>query len=68
MLGPKLGLMPPDASDSPAKNGLVTFCAFVMFGVIPLLSWVLAVGTDGWCSLRHQAHFEPSYLQYNAIL
>jgi VIT1/CCC1 family predicted Fe2+/Mn2+ transporter len=41
MMVEELGLMPPDENDSPAKNGLVTFAAFVIFGVIPLLPFVL---------------------------
>ena len=45
MMVEELGLMPPDESDSPAKNGLVTFLAFVFFGFIPLTSYVLAGAT-----------------------
>ena len=45
MMVEELGLMPPDESDSPAKNGLVTFGAFLMFGFIPLTSYVLAGAT-----------------------
>ena len=45
MMVEELGLMPPDESDSPAKNGLVTFLAFVLFGFIPLTSYVLAGAT-----------------------
>lgn len=37
MMVEELGLMPPDEDDSPAKNGMVTFAAFVFFGIIPLL-------------------------------
>ena len=36
---------PLDEDDSPAKNGLVTFLAFVIFGVIPLLPFVLGAAT-----------------------
>ena len=45
MMVEELGLMPPDDDDSPAKNGLVTFASFVIFGFIPLLSYVLAGAT-----------------------
>jgi VIT1/CCC1 family predicted Fe2+/Mn2+ transporter len=45
MMVEELGLMPPDESDSPAKNGMVTFVAFVVFGFIPLMSYVLAGAT-----------------------
>lgn len=33
----ELGLMPVDEEDSPAKAGLVMFCAFICFGLVPLL-------------------------------
>eukprot|EP00982_Pelagococcus_subviridis_P008218 30825-Pelagococcus_subviridis.AAC.4 len=42
MMVEELGLMPPDDGESPAKNGLVTFLAFVCFGFVPLTSYVLA--------------------------
>ena len=45
MMVEELGLMPPDNDDSPMKNGLVTFAAFVLFGFVPLLSYVLAGAT-----------------------
>lgn len=41
MMVEELGLMPPDPDDSPAKNGLVTFTAFVIFGTVPLLPYVI---------------------------
>jgi len=44
MLVQELGIMPPDESESPAKNGLVMFCSFVVFGLVPLLSY-LALST-----------------------
>jgi len=40
MMVEELGLLPPDETDSPAKNGLVTFTAFVVFGFIPLTPYV----------------------------
>eukprot|EP01137_Pigoraptor_chileana_P004138 Opistho-2@45450 len=40
MLVTELGLMPPDADDSPAKNGLVTFVAFLIFGLVPLIAYI----------------------------
>eukprot|EP00301_Raphidiophrys_heterophryoidea_P024102 c7715_g1_i1.p1 GENE.c7715_g1_i1~~c7715_g1_i1.p1 ORF type:complete len:301 (-),score=82.11 c7715_g1_i1:457-1272(-) len=39
MLVEELGLLPPDEDDSPAKKGFVTFLAFLIFGVIPLLTY-----------------------------
>jgi len=47
MLVEELGLMPPDEDDSPAKNGLVTFCAFAVFGFIPLLPYVFGRAIGG---------------------
>lgn len=40
MMVEELGLMPPDESDSPAKNGLVTFCSFALFGFVPVIPYV----------------------------
>jgi VIT1/CCC1 family predicted Fe2+/Mn2+ transporter len=45
MMVEELGLMPPDEDDQPWKNGVVTFVAFVLFGFIPLLSYVTANAT-----------------------
>ena len=36
----ELGLV--ELKESPLKNGLVTFCSFVMFGFIPLITYLLA--------------------------
>lgn len=36
----ELGLTPPDDDDSPVKNGLVTFIAFIICGVVPLLVYM----------------------------
>ncbi|EGD79411.1 vacuolar iron family transporter [Salpingoeca rosetta] len=41
MMVEELGLMPPDTSVSPARKGLVMFTAFVVFGLIPLLSYLV---------------------------
>jgi len=46
MMMEELGLMPVDADDSPMKNGLVTFVAFVVFGAIPMISYIASVGGD----------------------
>lgn len=40
MMVQELGIMPPDEDDSPLKNGLVMFGAFVVFGLVPLLSYL----------------------------
>lgn len=37
MMVQELGLMIPDESESPLKQGLVMFCSFFIFGLIPLL-------------------------------
>ena len=42
MMVEELGLMPPDEDDSPLKNGFITFGAFVTFGTVPLLPYVVA--------------------------
>jgi len=50
MMVEELGMMPPDATNAPAKGGLVTFGAFSIFGVVPLLPYVIsqiAVGFHG---------------------
>jgi VIT1/CCC1 family predicted Fe2+/Mn2+ transporter len=47
MLVEELGLMPPDETDSPAKNGLVTFVAFAMFGFVPLVPYVFGKAIGG---------------------
>lgn len=40
MMVTELGLMPPDEGDQPWKNGLVTFLAFLVFGFVPLVSYI----------------------------
>lgn len=37
----ELGFMPLDENEMPAKQGVVTFFAFILFGLVPLLSYVL---------------------------
>jgi len=46
MMVEELGLMPVDESDSPIKNGFVTFVSFVVFGCVPMISYIAAVGGD----------------------
>jgi len=41
MMVEELGMMPPSPDESPAKGGLVTFAAFVIFGLIPLIPYVI---------------------------
>lgn len=36
----ELGLMPPDEGDNPARQGLVMFTAFVLFGAVPLVGFL----------------------------
>lgn len=35
------GVLPPDAEDSPFKNGCVTFASFLAFGSTPLLTYLI---------------------------
>ncbi|EDQ91677.1 uncharacterized protein MONBRDRAFT_31124 [Monosiga brevicollis MX1] len=41
MLVQELGIMPPDEDESPFKNGVVMFLAFISFGLVPLLSYLM---------------------------
>ena len=41
MMVEELGLMPPDEEESSAKNGMVTFIAFSMFGFVPLMPYLI---------------------------
>eukprot|EP01006_Ploeotia_vitrea_P020268 TRINITY_DN52538_c0_g1_i1.p1 TRINITY_DN52538_c0_g1~~TRINITY_DN52538_c0_g1_i1.p1 ORF type:complete len:303 (-),score=152.47 TRINITY_DN52538_c0_g1_i1:95-910(-) len=40
MMVQELGLLCPDEDDNPAKEGLITFCSFLAFGSVPLLSYL----------------------------
>ena len=40
MMNEELELQVPDADDNPWKSGAITFSAFVVFGVVPLLGYV----------------------------
>lgn len=41
MMQMELNLKVPDEDDNPWKDGFVTFCAFVVFGTFPLLTYVI---------------------------
>jgi VIT1/CCC1 family predicted Fe2+/Mn2+ transporter len=41
MMVQELGQVVPDSSDSPVKNGLVTFISFMLFGFVPLLAYII---------------------------
>lgn len=41
MMVEELNLMPVDDEDSPLKGGIITFLSFMLFGVIPLLSYLV---------------------------
>jgi VIT1/CCC1 family predicted Fe2+/Mn2+ transporter len=41
MMVEELGMLPPSPDESPAKGGLVTFLSFLIFGIIPLLPYVI---------------------------
>lgn len=42
MMVVELGLMPPDDDSSPICNGLATFTSFIIFGSIPLISYLVS--------------------------
>ena len=46
----ELELQPPSGDEEPAKGGLVTLISFLLFGCIPLLSYVIfeAIEFDGY--------------------
>jgi VIT1/CCC1 family predicted Fe2+/Mn2+ transporter len=41
MMVEELNLMPIDEDDSPLMNGVVTFFSFMIFGAVPLLSYLV---------------------------
>eukprot|EP00026_Physarum_polycephalum_P013943 Phypoly_transcript_14404.p1 GENE.Phypoly_transcript_14404~~Phypoly_transcript_14404.p1 ORF type:complete len:276 (+),score=46.42 Phypoly_transcript_14404:99-926(+) len=53
MMVEELGLMPVDESDSPLKNGFVTFLSFLAFGCVPMISYIAAVGGDKSHKMNH---------------
>eukprot|EP00161_Ancyromonas_sigmoides_P018477 TRINITY_DN5110_c0_g1_i1.p1 TRINITY_DN5110_c0_g1~~TRINITY_DN5110_c0_g1_i1.p1 ORF type:complete len:280 (+),score=100.77 TRINITY_DN5110_c0_g1_i1:59-898(+) len=46
MMVEELNLMPLDESESPVKNGMVTFASFVVFGLIPLVAYLVTAETS----------------------
>jgi VIT1/CCC1 family predicted Fe2+/Mn2+ transporter len=58
MMVDELGIQPPDLSEKPWKNGLVTFASFCLFGSVPLLSYVVAVANPN----RPNAGFDPTFM------
>jgi len=46
MMVEELGLMPVDPADSPMKNGLVTLGSFLIFGCVPMVSYVVAIAIN----------------------
>jgi len=50
MMVEELGVMSPDPDDSPAKHGCVTFVSFVIYGLVPLIPFMIgtAVETPFW--------------------
>ncbi|KAG6729797.1 hypothetical protein I3842_01G050100 [Carya illinoinensis] len=40
---PQNGMLPPDQADKPWKHGLVTFVAFLLFGSVPLLFFIVLI-------------------------
>lgn len=41
MMTEELGLQVPDEDESPAKEGLITFTSFLVFGFVPLLGYII---------------------------
>lgn len=37
------GVLPPDQSEKPWKNGLITFTAFLVFGCAPILAFIILI-------------------------
>lgn len=37
------GMLPPDQSEKPWKNGLITFTAFIIFGCAPILAFIILI-------------------------
>lgn len=73
MMVVELELMPPDPDANPRKNGIVTFCSFLLFGSLPLIVFIFgnniiwsscaaitALGILGW--------IRASFTQGNRLL
>merc|ERR1712070_807388 len=58
MMVQELGIMPPDPSDSPMKNGIITFAAFLFVGSIPLVAYLIF----------HQIPWDPSFRTYGTFI
>jgi len=54
MMCEELRLLPPEADASPWKNGVATFCSFVMFGFVPLIPYVIAQGVSMSATLQFE--------------
>jgi len=50
MMALELGVLPRDPSESAVKNGIVTSCSFIGFGLIPFLVYLIGVAAT---SLHH---------------
>jgi DNA damage-binding protein 1 len=46
MMVQELGIMPPDPDEAVWKEGLVTFLSFIVFGCVPLLSFLILSATS----------------------
>ena len=42
----ELGISAPDGSDTPAMDGFVTFCSFIIFGSVPMFTYVILFGAN----------------------
>ncbi|KAK6119418.1 hypothetical protein DH2020_046834 [Rehmannia glutinosa] len=42
-LAAEKGMLPPDQTEKPWKNGLVTFAAFLVFGCAPILAFIILI-------------------------
>lgn len=60
MLVDELGIQPPDVSEKPWKNGIVTFISFCIFGSVPLVSYIVAYA--GLQDSLSAGSFDPTFL------
>jgi len=65
MLVEELGLLPPEVDEDPRKQGLVMFTAFVTFGSVPLLGFLILMAAWG---KRGAADFKNAAFAVSCVL